>query len=758
MTKKTPSRAERPGRRRNLLETAVRVVALGFWWTVTGQLKKRLSYRANLYRSMPSEAYRLPRLFNADGTLAGWTPPLEADAVFMVPFGYKPVLAKTPRIAVVCPTFYSDLAADIAQSLRAIPVPFDCFLSTDTEEKAAEIRTAFSTDWTAGAVDVRVMPNRGRDIGPKLAGFRDIYDRYDYVLFLHSKRSTHAATGSDWRRYLFATLIGSPEIVMSILAAFERDPMLGMIFPQHWRRVSGSIHWAYNYPLGHALGRRLGFEIEQDRILEFPAGSMFWLRAAALKPLLDLDLGFDDFPEEKGQVDGTIAHAIERLMLYSCEGAGFTWAKIADPALLRTPSTKVEIADERALDSALRTRAVLITCAASAGPSTLELDDPRLQPLRFTPDDGAEPRLTLIVSERPENGIGTRRATVLDLFERIGRIKGQRLRILACGEEDEAWIGALRARYATDADRGRPEIVVVPPGLRRWTRLMVQAQECFVADTWQDAAAALSLIDDQRRFFRRGGRLVYDVLDVTTAAAGTPERAFAERLLMRGEDVVALVGSAALGAALSSGGYRFRDQIFLRPAWSAAAAPAAKAEGPPAIVVPWRPKADPDGAKLVVAALDRWQRRQPFEAAPWEIRGLGEPGADVALPSGVRIRLLGTPDAEAYGESLRGARAGLVPQLCLVDEAMALEMAAFGLKVATNRLAGCDPARAGAAFAVAPSPSAHDLAAALSHATEAALRQDSGEKTGDPAREIAERAFASGDQMEQAARWVSAQL
>ncbi len=39
---------------------------------------------------------------------------------------------------------------------------------------------------------------------------------------------------------------------------------------------------------------------------------MFFARVDALKPLLSLGLTDDDFDIEAGQVDGTIAHAIER--------------------------------------------------------------------------------------------------------------------------------------------------------------------------------------------------------------------------------------------------------------------------------------------------------------------------------------------------------------------------------------------------------------------------------------------------------------
>ena len=68
-----------------------------------------------------------------------------------------------------------------------------------------------------------------------------------------------------------------------------------------------------------------GITITPDSALDFPVGSMFWARSAALRPLLDLELSFEDFPAEVGQTDGTLAHAIERLYFYACEKSGLRW-------------------------------------------------------------------------------------------------------------------------------------------------------------------------------------------------------------------------------------------------------------------------------------------------------------------------------------------------------------------------------------------------------------------------------------------------
>lgn len=38
----------------------------------------------------------------------------------------------------------------------------------------------------------------------------------------------------------------------------------------------------------------------------------FWAKTDALKPLFDREFRIEDFPEEQGQTDGTLAHVIER--------------------------------------------------------------------------------------------------------------------------------------------------------------------------------------------------------------------------------------------------------------------------------------------------------------------------------------------------------------------------------------------------------------------------------------------------------------
>ena len=70
-----------------------------------------------------------------------------------------------------------------------------------------------------------------------------------------------------------------------------------------------------------ALAPRLGLG-DLPEYIDFPVGSMFWMRAAALEPIVALGLDWADYPPEPVAYDGTLLHALERLFPLVAESRG----------------------------------------------------------------------------------------------------------------------------------------------------------------------------------------------------------------------------------------------------------------------------------------------------------------------------------------------------------------------------------------------------------------------------------------------------
>ena len=267
-----------------------------------------------------------------------------------VPLGISlDISAIRAPVAVVCHLYNADLASELHGYLRNIPVPANLYVSTDTQDKADMLRDEFAL-WRCGNVDIRIVPNRGRDIAPKYVTFRDVYEEHEIVLFVHSKKSTHIDAVTQWRRSLLGTLCGSTEIVAGILGIFANYPRIGAVIPQHYPPMRPFLDWRGTYFRAQKVASIMQIRLRQYQIIDFAAGSMFWARSSALHPILDLNLTVEEFPQEGGQVEGTLAHMLERLLLHSCEKAGFDWLKVSTPQFCDAPENEIPVHSQEDLE------------------------------------------------------------------------------------------------------------------------------------------------------------------------------------------------------------------------------------------------------------------------------------------------------------------------------------------------------------------------------------------------------------------------
>jgi len=104
-----------------------------------------------------------------------------------------------------------------------------------------------------------------------------------------------------------------------ILARMAEDPTIGLVFPDDPYVVG----WESNREEAARLGARLGLSNLERRYFNFPVGTMFWARSPAIRPIVELDLKWEDYPAEPLERDGTMLHCVERLFPFVAEQAGF---------------------------------------------------------------------------------------------------------------------------------------------------------------------------------------------------------------------------------------------------------------------------------------------------------------------------------------------------------------------------------------------------------------------------------------------------
>jgi lipopolysaccharide biosynthesis protein len=276
-------------------------------------------------------------------------PPTLLPAI-VVPFPWIQKQATFPSLAVIVHIYYTDLAEEILSFLGNIPFAFQLYISTDTKEKAKHLESCVQGRHSCV---IRLAPNRGRDIAPKLITFSDAYKKHELFLHLHGKKTIYNQEfGQHWRTNLLRALVGSEEIVRANLELLSRKD-IGIVYPRYFSRFPLSSRWAGNFTGTQFLLKELGLVIERQNYFDFPAGSMFWGKSDAIRPLVDLNLSFDDFPEEMGQADGTLAHAIERSILLVAEKQGYFGQQVALKSL-KLPGYKfVEANDEASLGEAI---------------------------------------------------------------------------------------------------------------------------------------------------------------------------------------------------------------------------------------------------------------------------------------------------------------------------------------------------------------------------------------------------------------------
>ena len=225
--------------------------------------------------------------------------------------------------------YYTELMEEIIEKTNNIPVPFDLYITTNTEEKKNIIENYIKINSKAHKYEILITKNKGRDIMPFIIQLKDKWKKYKYLCHLHTKKHGYLG-GDEWRDYLYENLLGNKTIISKILSDFENNKKLGLIYPECFYKHLSYIFYVHKNHrkfLNHILELLFKKAYNNKGVIEFPVGNMFWARTDAIRQIFDMKL-YEICPEEKGQFDDTLLHAIERSWNYIAQLNGYNYKTI----------------------------------------------------------------------------------------------------------------------------------------------------------------------------------------------------------------------------------------------------------------------------------------------------------------------------------------------------------------------------------------------------------------------------------------------
>jgi lipopolysaccharide biosynthesis protein len=214
--------------------------------------------------------------------------------------------------------FYDDLIDEFAAQLADWQGRADVILTVPDSWSVERFNYALER-----IAPVRIMPtaNRGRDVWPFLQALR-IGRQMGYRVGckIHSKKSPQLNDGNEWRKRLTNGLL-SDQAWRIISGKFIREKRYVMAAPKSEKFVVDNLlNVRDNMVLSDRIMSRLG--IEKFVLDEFVAGTMFWFKFDLMKEISQTEWTEADCGPELAQIDGTFAHAFERVFVPYAKAMG----------------------------------------------------------------------------------------------------------------------------------------------------------------------------------------------------------------------------------------------------------------------------------------------------------------------------------------------------------------------------------------------------------------------------------------------------
>ena len=236
---------------------------------------------------------------------------------------------KERKTALIIYIYYEDLVENCLHYAMNLKELADVYVVCSKDETLSKARELFGRYAFKNLNFIKKI-NKGRDLSSYLIDASFVFEKYDYVCYFHDKKSPQLGDSyvvNDFFAHCIDSILPTQEFALNVVKEFENNPRLGLLVP-------APLNWGPFYSSEYNLNpmnRKLMIELMETLELnvpfdEFPVapyGDFFWVRSEAIKPLFNKKWTYDDLPSEPLDVDGTILHALERIIPFCVQNAGY---------------------------------------------------------------------------------------------------------------------------------------------------------------------------------------------------------------------------------------------------------------------------------------------------------------------------------------------------------------------------------------------------------------------------------------------------
>ena len=320
-----------------------------------------------------------------------------------------------------------------------------------------------------------------------------------------------------------------------------------------------------------------------------------------------------------------------------------------------------------------------------------------ISPIRVRRSNLDQPRLNLLVPALSVRHVFGGISTALNLFSELGKNIGN-LRIILTDEAnfrhtDNVTYCDWKILGLDDDDL--PGKTIVSAADRSTRTLPVSEGDVFIATAWWTVVLLKGIFSQKRSLFDgcKMEKYVYLIQDYEPGFYPWSSRyALAESTYHDKDNCIAIFNSQILRDFFSQQNYTFLSSYYFDPVLhhglrrhlSTAKSNLRERK----VLVYGRPSVERNAFEMIVMALRRWIEVHPQTS--WRFYSAGEKHSRVMLGKEQYLESLGKLTIDEYAAELSSSYAGISLMISPHPSYPPLEMAAFGLRVVTNRYASKD--------------------------------------------------------------------